>query len=139
MRVYVDGVFDLFHVGHLKSLQYARKIADSSEPSELIVGVISDDDAAKYKRRPIIPLSDRSKVIQALSVVSRVIESAPLIIDLDFTLKENIDLVVHGFANEDDRKTQAPFFTKLGDKFLEIPYTTCVSTSKILKMITENS
>ena len=47
--VYLDGVFDLFHVGHLNAIKQAASLGD-----RLIVGVTGDDDATGYKRKPII-------------------------------------------------------------------------------------
>lgn len=47
--VYLDGVFDLFHVGHLNAIEQAANLGD-----RLIVGVTGDDDATGYKRKPII-------------------------------------------------------------------------------------
>lgn len=46
MAVYCDGIFDLFHGGHLKHLQEV-----ASKGSKLIVGVMGDADATGYKRR----------------------------------------------------------------------------------------
>lgn len=48
-RVYVDMVGDLFHAGHVSLLREARRHGDW-----LVVGVLSDDTAASYKRRPIM-------------------------------------------------------------------------------------
>ena len=49
--VYIDGIFDLFHRGHLESLKQAKNIY---EDCFLLVGVISDEEAKSYKREPII-------------------------------------------------------------------------------------
>ncbi len=37
--VYVDGVFDLFHAGHLAFLRQVKKLGNY-----LLVGVVKDDD-----------------------------------------------------------------------------------------------
>ncbi len=53
-RVYVDMVGDLFHAGHVAFLREARSHGDW-----LVVGVLSDETAASYKRRPIMTLAER--------------------------------------------------------------------------------
>ena len=60
-RVYVDMVGDLFHAGHVSLLRKARRHGDW-----LVVGVLSDDTAASYKRRPIMtqPSASPDRVVQ---------------------------------------------------------------------------
>ena len=47
--IYLDGIFDLYHRGHIESFKQCLEMGD-----KLIIGVISDKDAEGYKRRPII-------------------------------------------------------------------------------------
>ena len=49
-RVYVDMVGDPFHVGHVRLLEAARQHGD-----HLVVGVLSDETVAAYKRRDVSP------------------------------------------------------------------------------------
>ena len=76
----------------------------------LIVGVISDVVAKDYKRIPVIDKEDRVKIIKNLSIVDEVIENPPLVITKEFVETNNIDLVVHGFSNEDDWGKTKKFF-----------------------------
>jgi len=138
MRVYVDGVWDMFHVGHLKCLEYARAYGEGEgleKECELIVGVVSDEDAASYKRTPIIPHEERCQIVRALRIVSEVIPACPLVVTRDFLAQHGIHKVVHGFANDADRQKQARFFEDLGDAFQEIPYTAGVSTTELMRRI----
>lgn len=131
-RVYLDGIFDLFHRGHLESIKQCKNLG-----KEVIIGVISDKDANNYKRLPIINENDRAEIIRNVKLVDEVIENAPLIINLEFLEKNNIDLVVHGFANEDDYIKQKLFFEtieKVG-KFKRIEYCTKTSTTDIINKI----
>ena len=66
----MDGVFDLFHVGHLEAIQQARRMGD-----RLILGVTGDDDAEGYKRRPFINEVDRCAILRALRDVDEVSDS----------------------------------------------------------------
>lgn len=133
-RVYIDGIFDLFHRGHLESLRQAKNIYDNTY---LIVGVISDEVARDYKRLPIISEVDRIEIIKSIEIVNEVIENAPLVITKDFVIRNNLDLVVHGFSNEDDWLKQKTFFEYLiqSGKFKKINYYQETSTTSIINKI----
>jgi cytidyltransferase-like protein len=90
-RVYVDMVGDLFHAGHVTLLREARRLGDW-----LIVGVLSDDTAASYKRRPIMSLAERVAVIESCRYVDEVIEDAPFHVTGEFLALHDITTVVHG-------------------------------------------
>jgi len=132
--IYIDGIFDLFHRGHLESLKQAKNISDDTY---LIVGVISDSKAADYKRRPVINHEDRIEIIKNIKIVDKVIEDPPLVIDLDFVNKYKIDLVVHGFQDDEDWKKQFDFFKSLinENKFRRISYYHKTSTTQIINKI----
>jgi len=66
---YTTGVFDLFHVGHLRLLQNAKDRCD-----RLIVGVSTDELVETYKnKRPIIPYEERIEIVSALECVDEVV------------------------------------------------------------------
>lgn len=137
MIVYIDGVFDLFHRGHLESLKKSKFI---DENVTLLVGIISDEDATSYKRKPIINFEDRIEIIKSIKYVDRVIEKCPLIITESFINENKIDLILHGFSNEEDEYKQNDFFKdakKLG-KFKKIDYYDKTSTTDIISKITES-
>ena len=90
-RVYVDMVGDLFHAGHVALLRAARELGD-----HLVVGVLSDETAAAYKRRPIMTLAERVAVIEACRYVDEVIPDAPDPLTPDFLREHDLALVVHG-------------------------------------------
>lgn len=91
MRVYVDMVGDLFHPGHVELLRQARSLGDW-----LVVGVLSDDVAAAYKRRPIMTLDERVAVLRACRYVDEVVPDAPDVVTTEFLAAHDISLVVHG-------------------------------------------
>lgn len=65
-----NGCFDLLHVGHLRSLEFAKSHGDV-----LIVGINSDDSIIKLKGagRPIFPAEERAELLLALEVVDDVV------------------------------------------------------------------
>jgi cytidyltransferase-like protein len=64
-RILAIGVFDLFHVGHLRYLQYARAQGD-----HLSVAVSSDEIVQKIKQKTsVINEQHRLEIIQGLSCV----------------------------------------------------------------------
>ena len=63
------GVFDLFHVGHLRLIQRAGAQCDY-----LRVGVLSDELVRKFKNAlPVIPLAERMEILAAIRGVDEVV------------------------------------------------------------------
>ena len=89
--VYVDGVFDLLHAGHVSSLYAARNRGDY-----LIVGLHSDASAngRRGQNQPIMSLHERALCTLALGCVDEVILGAPTMISADLLRTMNISLVV---------------------------------------------
>jgi len=80
--IYTDGIYDLFHRGHVESLKKCKSLFEGNV--YLIVGVISDNDATNYKRPPIYNEDDRYTIIENIKYVDKIIKGAPLIITEDF-------------------------------------------------------
>ena len=133
-NIYVDGIYDLFHAGHVTTLKYIKNMRDDVN---LIVGIVNDKDATGYKRVPVINEDNRYIMLESCKYVDNIITNAPLIITKEFMLENNIDLVVHGFNNPEDENSQSDFFKvpiEMG-KYKTIPYSYIESTSNIIKRI----
>ncbi|KPH62703.1 adenylyltransferase/cytidyltransferase family protein [Pseudoalteromonas porphyrae] len=62
------GVFDLFHIGHLNYLKFAK-----AQGSELFVAVAPDDLCFENKKTfPIISQHERMTIVSALAIVDHV-------------------------------------------------------------------
>ena len=68
--VFTNGVFDLPHPGHVRSLRAARELGDV-----LVVGVNSDASVKRGKGsdRPIIPAVERAKILASFEMVDFVV------------------------------------------------------------------
>ncbi|XP_044737621.1 ethanolamine-phosphate cytidylyltransferase [Chrysoperla carnea] len=91
--VYVDGAFDLFHVGHLDFLEKAR-----AEGDYLIVGLHTDPVVNRYKESnyPIMNLHERVLSVLACKYVSEVVIGAPYKITKNLLDHFNVHIVCHG-------------------------------------------
>lgn len=135
--VYVIGVFDLFHTGHVELLRRAKAQGD-----ELIVAINGDEMVASYKRRPYMNEDDRMNVIKAC----RYVDDAFVIRQFDnkdIIEKYGINKIIHG----DDWKEESyleqirvtPEFLKEHDcELVFLPYTKGISTSELIKKIKES-
>jgi D-glycero-beta-D-manno-heptose 1-phosphate adenylyltransferase len=65
-----NGIFDLFHVGHLRYLEGAKALADV-----LVVAVNSDASTRRNKGpgRPVVPQEERAEIVAGLRCVDHVV------------------------------------------------------------------
>ena len=132
--IYSDGIFDLFHRGHVEYLKQCKNIFPNTY---LIIGIINDIDSTNYKREPIYSEDDRYEIISNSRYVDEIVKDAPLIITKEFMDKYKIDYVVHGYSNINDSNNQAEFYKvpQQLNKFIETKYYTGISSTNIIKKI----
>ncbi len=87
--VYMCFSTDILHSGHVDIIKKAKRLG------KLVVGVLSDDVVASYKRYPLLPFSERKSMFENIVGVHSVVEQKTL------SYKENIEMlkpaiVVHG-------------------------------------------
>ena len=137
-RIYIDGIFDLFHRGHVLHLKDVKQL--DNKDNYLIVGIISDKDAENYKRNPVYDENNRKILVESCKYVNEVMLNAPLIITEDFIKDNRIDLICHGFLDNNDIEKQKDFFEipiKL-NKFRAVKYHNDISTTEIINKIKYN-
>lgn len=131
VTIYVDGVFDLFHFGHvnmfIQALNLTKKEYGECEIF-LIAGVVIDKDVESYKRTPILTFFERVNIVSSCKYVNKVIP-AVLYLTNEFIDSNNIDLVFHGNDSE-----QAEFFKIAIDRGIMryLQYTNGISTTDII-------
>lgn len=92
VRVYCDGVFDLFHYGHAELFKQVKELFNNVY---LIVGVMSDDDTKKYKHKTVMTAKERARSIQHCKWVDEVIIDPPWVTTKEFLEKHAIDYLAH--------------------------------------------
>lgn len=118
--VYLCMSTDIIHGGHIKIINEAAKLG------EVTVGVLTDNVVASYKRFPMLTFDERSKIIDNIKGVARVVPQASL------SYKENLlkyhpDYVVHGddWINgfqKSIRKEVIEILSSYGGELIEYPY-----------------
>ena len=132
-RVYVDGVFDLFHYGHAEMLQRVR---EAFPDAFLIVGVCSDEDCRKFKRQPVLTMAERVRSVSGCKWVDDVICDAPWVIDAQFLEKHKIDIVCHeGSPYAAPGTADVYSYVKSIGKFQSIDRTDGISTSSLIHRV----
>ena len=131
-RVYIPGVFDLFHVGHLKMLKNFNQI-----DYFLIIGVQDDRSVYKSKKKyPVLNISERINFIKELAFVDRVLSYNNT--DQSEYLQElNIDIFVIGpeFGNTIEHKKTLKFCKENNIKIITVERTKNISTTLIINKI----
>jgi D-beta-D-heptose 7-phosphate kinase/D-beta-D-heptose 1-phosphate adenosyltransferase len=85
MKVWVNGTFDILHVGHLKLLDYASQLGT------LIVGIDTDERVKKLKGngRPFNNQNDRKIMLESLKFVHQVVF---------FNSDEELTKIIHEYS-----------------------------------------
>lgn len=118
--VYMCFSSDIIHGGHIAIIKKAQKLG------KLIIGVLSDQAVASYKRMPLVPASERKVMFENIAGVHRVVDQATL------SYRANLEayrpaIVVHG----DDwvvgfqrpiRDEVTAILASYGGKLVEFPY-----------------
>lgn len=118
--VYMCFSTDYIHSAHIAIINKAKRLG------RLIIGVLSDEAVASYKRYPMIPFEERKSLIENISGVERVVEQRAL------SYADNIrmlkpDYVVHGNDwvegfQQPIRKEVIELLNEYGGKLVEYPY-----------------
>ena len=127
--VYVGMCADLIHHGHINIISAAKKLG------KVVVGLLTDEAVASYKRVPLLSYEQRKKIVENISGVEKVVPQRTL--DYVANLKKiKPDFVVHG----DDWKTGVQRETRervikvlktWGGKLFETKYSRGISSTQL--------
>lgn len=133
-RVLTYGVFDLFHFGHLRFFQNAKKHGDY-----LIVAVQRTNDILRYKPdcKILYNTEERVEMLQSLRVVDEVVEYSDV-----FESIQTIDFEV--FAKGPDQihegiMKSVDYCRKNGKEVVEIQRTDGISSTYIKNLVDDLS
>ncbi len=120
---------DILHHGHLNIINEGAKLG------KLTVGVLTDEAVASYKRLPFLEYNLRSKIVENIKGVNKVIPQETL----DYTdnlIKVKPDYVVHGDdwktgIQKETRSKVIKVISKWGGEVIDIPYTAGISSSML--------
>jgi rfaE bifunctional protein nucleotidyltransferase chain/domain len=128
---FTNGVFDLFHLGHLRLLEAARGLADA-----LIVGVNGDESAARLKgrSRPVVPQFARASVVAASRSVDLVAifdEDTPV----ELLRAVRPDVLVKGGEYRRSQVLGRELIERWGGTVITIPHVEGASTTGLVRRI----
>lgn len=129
-KVYVGMCADLIHHGHIKIIQEAKKYG------RVIVGLLTDEAIASYKRVPLLDFEQRKQIVENIAGVDKVIPQKTL----DYVANLKIvrpDYVVHGddWKTGIQRETREKVIKVLkdwGGKLIEPEYTAGISSTEMI-------
>ncbi|XP_043688993.1 choline-phosphate cytidylyltransferase 2-like isoform X1 [Telopea speciosissima] len=132
VRVYADGIYDLFHFGHARSLEQAKKLFPNTY---LLVGCCNDEITHKFKGKTVMTEDERYESLRHCRWVDEVIPDAPWVMTQEFLDKHKIDYVAHDslpYADASGAGKDVYEFVKSIGKFKETKRTEGISTSDII-------
>lgn len=107
---YTTGVYDMFHVGHLRIIKRAKEMCEY-----LIVGVSTDELVQSYKNKtPIIPFENRVEIVAACRYVDEVVPQTTMD-KLEAWKNLKFDVMFHG-----DEWKGTPLYNKYEEEFAKV-------------------
>ena len=130
--VYMCFSTDMIHSGHIAIIKKAAKLG------KLIIGVLSDEAVASYKRFPLMPFDERKSLVENINGVNRVVEQKTL------SYAENLrafrpSYVVHGDDWREGfqrpvRDEVVSVLAEYGGRLVEFPYSKDEKFSELDKL-----
>ncbi|MFN3336289.1 MAG: adenylyltransferase/cytidyltransferase family protein [Thermomicrobium sp.] len=138
--VLTNGHFDLLHVGHLRSLQAARRLGD------VLVVAVNDDASTRRRKgptRPFVPAEERAELLAGLACVDYVTvfpdDTAERVIQLlrphVYVKGGDYGVTPQEIASGKQPLPEAELVRALGGEVVLIPYVPDRSTTELVRRI----
>ncbi|EDV28397.1 uncharacterized protein TRIADDRAFT_19304, partial [Trichoplax adhaerens] len=134
VRIYANGVFDVFHIGHMNALKQAKNFFPNVY---LMVGVYNDNIAHYKKGFTVLTQSERYESLIHCRYVDEVVTDAPLAVTPEFMEEYHIDFVANDGRKAGHSKDVYKDIKAMG-RFIPTESTSGISTSEIIAKVTRN-
>jgi len=135
VRVYADGVFDMYHIGHARVLEQAKKLF---KHTYLIVGISGDKETIEKKGKIVMTETERTDILKHCRWVDETLCPCPWTITIDFLKAHNIHYVAHDdlpYAHGSEGHDDLYYEVKMLGMFRATQRTEGISTSDIILRI----
>ncbi|KAJ3199388.1 hypothetical protein HK099_003193, partial [Clydaea vesicula] len=133
IRIYCDGIWDLFHFGHAQALEQAKKLFPNVH---LMVGVCNDELTHTKKGKTVMNENERYCGVAHCKWVDEVVKDAPWLVTQKFLDEHEIDYVAHDdIPYKADDCDDVYKFVKDQGRFIPTARTVGVSTSDLITRI----
>lgn len=136
--VFVSGVFDILHHGHIDFLKRAKSLVN--DEGKLVVAVHDDESVRKHKGdgRPINGLNERVQVLEAIRYVDQVVPWLGWENIADYVKELRPDYIAVS-GDEYKKKSLSSIADEIGAKVIVFPKIQDISTSKLVELINDRS
>ena len=134
-KVYVGMAVDVLHPGHLNIIKEAMKLG------QVIVGLLTDEAIAQYKRLPFLDYQQRKLILESIKGVNEIIPQETY--DYTPNLKKiQPDYVVHGDdwktgVLKESREKVLKVLKEWGGQLVEPKYTEGISSTQLIDRLNE--
>ena len=129
---YTTGVYDMFHVGHLRLIKRAKEMCE-----RLIVGVSTDELVLSYKNKmPIIPFEERMEIVAACRYVDEVVPQVTMD-KLEAWHNLHFDVMFHGsdWKGTSLYSEYEKVFKSIGVDLVFLPHTDGTSSTELAQKL----